>query len=35
MQTFTANDANSVLVYDSGNALYTATVTTTNGDTNL
>ena len=31
--TFTANDANSVLVYDSGNALYTATVTTTNGDT--
>ena len=31
--TFTANDANSVLVYDGGNALYTATVTTTNGDT--
>ena len=30
--TFTANDANSVLVYDGGNALYTATVTT-NGDT--
>ena len=31
--TFTANDANSVLDYDGGNALYTATVTTTNGDT--
>lgn len=31
--TFTANDANSVLDYDVGNALYTATVTTTNGDT--
>ena len=31
--TFTANNANSVLVYDGGNALYTATVTTTNGDT--
>ncbi len=31
--TFTANDANSVLVYDGGNALYTATVTTTNGET--
>ena len=31
--TFTANDANSVLVYDGGKALYTATVTTTNADT--
>ena len=31
--TFTANNANSVLVYDGGDALYTATVTTTNGDT--
>ena len=31
--TFTANDANSVLLYDGGNALYTATVTTTNADT--
>ena len=31
--TFTANNANSVLVYDGGDALYTATVTTTHGDT--